>query len=118
MMKLYDKIKAVPFILSRICLEEYFTLSKDMLEPLITKCIDADFDYMFASDILNPDGSFGDCFYNKENARRHILYAVVDHRELTDDEFDDLYKLVDDYLDFNLSYLEANGLRYPTDEML
>lgn len=114
MMKLYDKKKAVAFILRRVYLEEYQTLSRELLEPLIGQCVDADFDYMLACDIFRPDGSRGECFYNKENARRHILFALIKGEKLTDRRFDDLYKLVDDYLDFNLSYLEYLGLSYPT----
>lgn len=116
MMKLYNKKKAVPFILRKVYLEEYVTLTRAMLESMIVKCIDADFDYMVSCGIFKPDGSRGEYCYNKENARRHILGALIDGKPLTEGEFDDYYKLVDDYLDFNLSYLEANGLWYPIDE--
>lgn len=116
MIKLYDKKKAVPFILRRIYLEEYPGLAKAMLESLIEKCVDADFDYMFASDIYRPDGSRGENYYNKANAREHILFKLINKGRLSEQTILSLCKLVDDYLDFNLSYLEANGLRYPTDD--
>lgn len=117
MVKLYDKKKAVPFILRRVYLEEYQTLSREMLKPLIASCIDADFDYMFAHGIYQRDGSRGENFYNKENARFYILRTFISNQVFTQEQLIDLYKLVDDYLDFNLSYLKANGLRYPTDEL-
>lgn len=117
-MKHYNKTQAAAFILRRIYLENYTTLTTEMLKPLVVKCIEADFDYMIQSDIIYPDGSRSEYYYNKENARRYILYMLADGRALTDEQFDDLYKLVDDYLDFNLSYLEKHGMRYPTDEMI
>lgn len=117
-MKKYDKMKATAFILRRIYLEEYPSLARRELEPLVRRCIDADFAYMHAFDILSPDGSPAGCYYNKENARKHILISLIGDRPLTEGQFLDLYKLVDDYLDFNLSYLETNGLHYPSDEAL
>lgn len=116
MMKRYNKKKAVPFILRKVYLEEYITLSRAMLEAMIVKCIDADFEYMISCGIFKPDGSRGENYYNKENARRHILDVLIGSQPLAEHEFDDYYKLVDDYLDFNLSYLEANGLWYPIGE--
>lgn len=116
MMKLYNKKKAVPFILRRVYLEEYITLTKPMLEALISQCIDADFDYMLSESIFMPDGSPGKNYYNVKNARHHILDTLIGGRPLTEEELDDYFKLVGDYQDFNLSYLEANGLWYPVDE--
>ena len=74
MIKLYDKEKAVPFILRRIYLEEYQTLPRDALKPLIDSCIEADFNYMFAHGIYEPDGSRGENFYNKEKEDIEVYY--------------------------------------------
>lgn len=118
MMEAYDKTEAVALILSRMFPEEYRVLPREMLEPLISQCVDADFDYMLDRDVLRPDGSMGNRFYNKENARKHILSTLYQRNAFTKDHYDDLYMLVDDYLDFNHSYLELKGIPYPVDHRL
>lgn len=118
MLKGYQKAEAVSLILSRLYPEDYPALTEEMLEPLIQQCVDADFDYMIAHDILQPDGSDGDCYYNKRNAHCHIMSLLYQNNGFTEDDFDDLYRLVDDYMDYNRSYLELHGLSYHEDERI
>lgn len=122
MMKRYNKADALHFILERACLEEYSSIVQEALSALIKKCIEADFNYMIAYDVYKADGSRGECYYNLRAARQHIQRMLIeDQRALlnqhpTDVLLNDFFRLVDDYLDFNLSYLEHIGITYPVDE--
>ena len=112
----YQKSKAVALILSRISPEAYKMLPSDMLEQLIGQCVDADFDYMISQKVSRPDGSDGEYYYNKDNAFHYIYTALFKKNGFTAEYEDELFALVDDYMDFNRSYLELNGLRYHEDE--
>lgn len=114
----YQKTEAVALILSRIYPEDYSTLSPDMLEPLISQCVDADFDYMISNEVCLPNGADGDYFYNKNNARDFIIMTLLRNNRFTEAHCADLFTLVDDYMDFNRSYLELNGLSYHEDKRL
>lgn len=112
----YDKQEAAKFILRRLYPEDYPTLTADQLPSLVAQCIDADFAYMLTYDILRADGSEGGCYYNTENAFNFILIELIRRHRLPRAAVPDLYMLVDDYMDFNRSYLERKGLQYPMDE--
>ena len=114
----YQKTKAIALIHSRLYPEDYQTLPPDMLKPLIGQCVDADFDYMISSGISLPDGTDGDYYYTKRNARQFIFQALIRKNRFTGEQCLELLALVDDYMDFNRSYLELNGLRYHEDELI
>ena len=112
----YQKTKAVALILSRINPEDYSLLSPDMLKQLIGQCVDADFDYMISQKISRRDGTDGENYYNKDNAFNYICDALFEKNGFPEEYEDELCALVDDYMDFNRSYLELNGLSYHEDE--
>ena len=114
----YQKTKAVALILRRISPEDYKVLPSGMLKQLIDQCVDADFDYMISQEVSRPDGTDGDYFYNKRNARMFIFQALLRKNRFTEDQCLELLSLVDDYMDFNRSYLELNGLKYHEDERI
>ena len=109
----YNREDAAALVLSRVLMEEYASLDREDLPGLVGRCIEADFDYMLASDILRPDGSDGENYYNKNNAFAHIAGAILCSFPATEAQYDDLCRLVEDYMDFHRSYLELNGLCYP-----
>lgn len=118
MLKGYDKEEAIALILSRIHAEDYQMLPADQLHDLIGQCIDADFAYMTDTDILRPDGSDGDYYYNNNNAFACIVSALFQRNRLSQEFLTDISNLVADYMDFNRSYLERKGLKYHVDERL
>ena len=114
----YQKTKAVALIHSRISPEDYKVLPSGMLRQLIGQCVDADFDYMISNGISLPDGTDGHYFYNKESARDFISVALLRNNDFSEEAFDELLTLVEDYMDYNRSYLELNGLQYHEDQWL
>lgn len=114
----YQKKEAVALILSRLYPEDYTTLPQAKLKSLIGQCVDADFHYMISNKVSRRDGTDGTCFYNKLNARDSIVMTLSKKNHFTEEQFDDILRLVDDYMDFNRSYLEKNGLSYHEDERL
>ena len=118
MLKHYDQTKAVVLILSRMNPADYVELPWDSIPQLLAQCVEADFDYMLSCDIMHEDGSDGECYYNKRRAFMHIARALMEKNSFSDARLQEIAALIDDYMDYNRSYLQLNGLKYHEDERL
>lgn len=113
----YNKEEAIHFILKRIYETDYPLLGSQLKE-LLANCIDADFAYMLENDILRKDGEFGENYYNNRAASEYILVSLIRQHHMNKAQAEELLTLIDDYMDFNRSYLEHKKLKYHVDENL
>lgn len=117
-LKGYDRAEAVALILGRMDPEDYRALPWAAMPALLAQCIDADFAFMLARGIMRRDGTDGDFFYNKRAARLAIIDTLLARNRFTPEQKQEIPPLVDDYMDYNRSYLQLNGLKYHEDERL
>ncbi len=109
MMNGYDKQEALAFICPRINRKEHMELA-DRIESLISQAIDADMAYMHESGVLDADGNAGDSYYEDDDAFEYMVEALVAQNDLTPEQAVKVAALIDDYMDFQQSYLEHKGL--------
>ena len=109
MMQGYDRDEAIDFILRRIQPKEHPELAPSLPE-LIPKIIDADMAYMHNAGVLDENGQAGGSYYEDDDAIEYMVDELTASQSFTPEQAVKLASLIDDYMDFQLEYLESKGL--------
>ncbi len=108
-MKGYDREQAAAFMLSRLDRRELGPLASHA-EGLIRQAIDADMAYMLEAGVLNENGLMGDAYYDDDDAFEFLLERMARERGLNEDQQGPLAAFIDQYMDLQQAFLEAQGL--------
>jgi len=109
MMKGYDKLEALNFILQRIRPGDHPELA-DKLPELISQTIDADMAYMHENHVIDEEGNAGSEYYEDDDAFEYMVEKLAEENKLDPVAAVKLASLVDDYMDYQQQYLESKGL--------
>ena len=109
MMNGYDKQEAMDLILRQIHPKDHPELA-DELPMLISRMIDADMAYMHEHHVIDEEGNAGEEYYEDDDAFEYIVEKLAADLRLDPVKAVKLASLVDDYMDYQQTYLESKGL--------
>ncbi|GEM_PF-119687 len=109
MMRGYDRDEAYLYMISKIDRDTHRELG-DLVDSILSQCIEADMAYMHESGVLDEEGNAGDAWYEEDDAFEYIVDYIAEKNHFNPDQAVAAAMVVNDFMELQAQYMEKKGL--------